>query len=90
MKDNSLATFLSGTLMGFGICLVIVVSPIVGEYKQYKADAVSAGVARFNPQTSKFEFIQRQWSADNSVGIKNPKKSPIPGEKNLTQVEDLL
>tara|TARA_R110000751_G_C13664561_1_gene469560 strand:+ start:275 stop:529 length:255 start_codon:yes stop_codon:yes gene_type:complete len=84
MKDNSFALFLYGILTGGFACVVLIVFPLCNEYKEMQNDAVSAGVARFNPQTSKFEFIQRQGRDEN------PKKSPIPGEKNLTQVEDLL
>jgi hypothetical protein len=78
MKEPNLVSFTLGIMVGILITSFIIVPPLYKESSRLRSQAVSAGVARFNPQTSKFEFIQQVL------------KTPIPGEKNLTQVEDLL
>ena len=73
MKDSGI-TLAIGMLLGLGISIVLIIAPLCTEHRNLREAAVSAGVARFHPQTGKFEFI----------------KSDISDKKSLTPVEDRL
>lgn len=74
MKESDFVSFVVGIVSGILIAIIMLVAPLCVQDRELRKEAVSVGVARFHPQTGKFEFI----------------KSDISDKKRLTPPTDRL